>query len=394
MRSSFLLAAGFVLLAAMAQAQPPARRGPFPDTRSGIHLEMVFNYAMNGDYDPETGVVDLVWGADLPDAPPGMYNSAYIPFDVDDFQNDVAWYQQHHPDWLAYECDRTTLAYVPGSDRAPLDFANPDVRTYQWANWVDHKIDVGYRSIAVDLLALTNDQGRCGHFDLSHNWVPQYNGHADQMKFRRDVLNWERMTYRHIHAYSATATMQVNAVYVYDTPYADDNLALMTTADLLFDERGFTEFGYAPAVPTPEHWQTIVDKIAYVQSKGLCYTLENEEPGTNGQITAAERQWAMANYLLVRDGCTYMYVTGQQDYGTLVDSNDYRIAVGRPKGGKFMTQGIWERNYTSGLALVNPFDATATVTLPHGHWQDVNGNPAGPSVTLTKQTALVLLKAP
>jgi hypothetical protein len=37
-------------------------------------------------------------------------------------------------------------------------------------------------------------------------------------------------------------------------------------------------------------------------------------------------------------------------------------------------QGAWLRTFSGGLSLVNPYSATATVTLPLGNYVDVNGN--------------------
>jgi hypothetical protein len=54
--------------------------------------------------------------------------------------------------------------------------------------------------------------------------------------------------------------------------------------------------------------------------------------------------------------------------------------------------GVWERMFTGGLALVNPTDTMATVALPVGNsYNDLNGNPAGPTVTLSPQTGEILL---
>lgn len=386
-----------VFLAAAALpcfAVEPARIAAFPKTKSGVHLEMVFNYQLSQDQlGSESGVVDQVWGSSWATLPPGMYNSAYIPYSVDNFTNSIAWYQANHPDWLEYKCDRTNLAFEFGSTTlAPLDVANPDVRAYQWANWIDAPLAAGYRSIAVDTLTLTNDWQRCGHYDGGGHWVRQYSGQADDMKFRRDVLRWERLTYKHVHGQNASATMQVNFSYNFSQSKAD-NETMMTTTDLLFDERGFTNWGNAVNLPTPDEWTTIVSELQFVQSQGLCYTVNGQEPDATADITPAERQWAVGNYLLVRNGCTYMYMTGQQDYGKLVAFPEYAIAIGRPKGAMMQTQGIWERAYSNGLTLVNPYDNTAVVGLPRGHWVDVNGDPAGPTVSLDKQTALILLKA-
>ncbi|HEX4861688.1 MAG TPA: putative glycoside hydrolase [Rhizomicrobium sp.] len=397
MRSFFLAAAAAAALSLLIA--PPAaatRRGDFPPTKFDIHLEMVFNSVLfnDGHLGDETGNVDLVWGSYSPDQPPGMYNSFYIPIPVDDAfgaTHDVSWYQANHPDWLEYKCDQTTLAYTFGdTSRAPLDFANPQVRAYQWSNWIDPALAAGYQSIAVDEADLLNDFARCGHFDGHHRWVQQYTGDPTDSAFVRDMVKWTKLTRQHIHAQSTTATMQLNAPYNFQASL-DDNRALMGSTDLLFDERGFTNYGNSPPVPTPDQWGTIIAEIGEAQSKAICYTLNGEEPGNSADITPQERQWAIANYLLIRDNCTYMYMTGQQQYGDLVIFPEYKISIGKPLGDRFLTQNIWERNYAKGLALVNPYNASATVSLPAGRWFDVDGNRMGPSVTLGQQTGLVLL---
>jgi len=365
----------------------------FPPTTDNVHLEMVFNYDQK-DLNQETGNVDLVWGSSYATQPPGMYNSYYIPYSVDNFTYDVAWYRAHHPDWLEYHCDRKTLAFEFGDkSHAPLDFANPAVRQFQYANWVDAPLAQGYQGIAVDTMDLTNDWSRCGHFDKSGTWVQQYTGAYSDTSFRHDVLAWEAATYQHVHNYSPTATMQVNVSYHFGEPDAD-NLTWMTTDDLVLDERGFTNWGDGSPV-TPSEWAGIVRALLYVQSKEACYMTNGEEPGPTDKITLQERLWVLANYLLVRNDCTYMYISGlngqQQDYGRLILFPEYKIDIGHPTAAMEKTQGIWERPYSGGLTLVNPFNETAKVKLPSGSWVDVNGDPVGPDVTLPPQAGQVLL---
>ena len=357
---------------------------------------MVFNYHLTKP-DDEKGKVDMVWGSTFATEPAGVYNTAYIPYAVDNFTNSVAWYQTNHPDWLAYQCDKKTLAFQFGDKtRAPLDFANPEVRAYQWSNWVDAPLARGYRGIAIDNMALTNAWQRCGHFDKSGHWAQQYSGQVDDSVFRRDVLGWEAATYDHVHNYSPTATMQVNFAYQFAEPRAD-NLQLMTTTDLLFDERGFTNSGSAAQnVPSPKDWQAIVDAFQYVQSKGVCYTMNGEEPQPTNEIGQQERLWVLANYLLLKDRCTYVSITGitngAQNYGSLVLFPEYSIPIGRALGPMEKTHAAWERKFTGGLVLVNPSEKMGSVALPPGDsYTDVNGNLVGPKITLPRQTGQILL---
>jgi len=381
-----------------AQESPTKPRTQyFPDTTNNIHLEMVFNYNVT-DINTEVGVVDMVWASNYPNEPAGVYNTVYIPYSVDNFTNTVAWYQRHHPDWLEYLCDRKTLAFEFGSTSlAPIDFANPEVQAYQWANWVDAPLAQGFAGIAVDTMSASSNWGRCGHYDLSGNWVQQYNGKLKDPAYQRDELEWEAATYQHVHNYSKTATMQVNVSYEFGySPTV--NLQLMTTTDLLFDERGFTNYGNPPDVPDPKQWAQILDVLQSVQSKGICYMTNGEESGLTADIPQSARLWVIANYLLVKNNCTYMYMTGftsggGQDYGSLITFPEYSIPIGHATGPMEKTQGVWGRMYSGGLALVNPHYATKTVMLPSGSYVDVNGNSVGPTVTMAGQTGLVLLAA-
>lgn len=384
-------------LLSLTPAAPAKVRGRlFPRTAENIHLEMIFNYN-EPDPNVEAGVVDVVWGSNYATQPTGVYNTAYIPYSVDNFTSSLKWYRNHHPDWLEYLCDGKTLAFEFGTTTlAPLDFANPAVQAFQWKKWVDAPLSQGYQGIAVDTLSLTNNWQRCGHYDTFGNWVQQYTGAADDAAFRHDVLGWESATYQHVQGYSPTATMQVNVAYQFGEPVAD-NIQLMTTADLLLDERGFTNWGGPPARPTPTEWRKIVSVMKTVQAKGLCYMTNGEISSLTQDISQEDRLWVIANYLLLKNNCTYMYMTGfgadgSQDYGRLVTFPEYSIAIGSPTGAMTKTQGVWLREFSGGLALVNPYTSAFTVTLPAGSYNDVNGNPVGAAVTLAGQSGLVLLK--
>jgi hypothetical protein len=226
--------------------------------------------------------------------------------------------------------------------------------------------------------------------------VQQYSGRANDPVYQRDELAWEAATYEHVRNFSPTATMQVNVSYEFGFPM-DVNLQLMTTSDLLFDERGFTNYGSPPDVPDPIQWEQIMAVLKYVESRGVCYMTNGEQSGLTANIPQSARLWVIANYLLVKNRCTYMYITGfnsdgGQDYGSLITFPEYSIQIGHPIGGMTKTQGIWARAYSGGMTLVNPYYATATVTLPAGSWVDVNGNSVGPTVTMEGQTGQVLLK--
>jgi hypothetical protein len=107
----------------------------------------------------------------------------------------------------------------------------------------------------------------------------------------------------------------------------------------------------------------------------------------------------IANYLPVKNQCTYMYITGSlanggQDYGTLHDPLRFCHGSKLDDQWEWSTREIPGALFSGGPALVNPYLKRVTVTLPPGSYVDVNGNPVGSTVTMAKRTGLVLLNAP
>jgi hypothetical protein len=67
--------------------------------------------------------------------------------------------------------------------------------------------------------------------------------------------------------------------------------------------------------------------------------------------------------------------------------------VGTPTGDYYLNQGVYRRDFSTGLALVNPSSTAAyTVTLPTGwSWRDLYGNTQSPTVTLGPASDMVLV---
>jgi Hypothetical glycosyl hydrolase family 15 len=376
------------------------RRDQFPSTPSGIHLNLVFNYGVK-DLRREIGLVDVVWGASS-SYPKQIYNQFYTPFERDgpyggpSEGHTLAWWKRNHPDWIEYRCDRRHAAYEYGEPDVPIDTANPAVQAYQRTSAVDPALTAGYPGIAFDNLALGNYALRCGHFTTSGKWVQQYSGRYSDPRFTNYVIAWAKSTFAYIHGYSATGTMAIN--FSYDKGFSrllNDELSKQT--DELFDESGFTNWGTkGQNVTTPRKWRDIVGLIRAVQANNGCYMENGEEPALSKDITQAERLWVVANYLLTRDDCTYVYISGftrsgAQDYGRLLLYPEYDLAVGKPVDLAKSVRGAWQRVYTGGLALVNPSEHSVTIAL-QGTYVDENGRRYSRSITLAKTSGEILLK--
>ncbi|MBV8067186.1 MAG: hypothetical protein JO113_04350 [Candidatus Eremiobacteraeota bacterium] len=373
------------------------RRNEFPPTPSGVHLNLVFNYLVR-DLHREIGLIDVVWGSRSP-YPTQVVNQSYTPFERDDPfgpNHSLQWWKRHHPDWIEYRCNRKSVAFEFDEPNVPFDIANPAVRAYQQSASVDPALAEGYRGIDFDNLELGNYWHRCGHFSTDGKWMQQYSGADSDPRYTRDVLAWAQSTFAYIHRYSPTATMSIN--FSYDSNFSmDENDALATQTDELLDEGGFTNYGSkGHNVTTPQEWRRIVGMIRWVQANGGCYMENGEEAALSKDITQPERLWVVANYLLNRDDCTYVWMSGftqsgQQDYGRILLYPEYKLAVGKPTGAAQQSGNAWKRPYSGGLALVNPSEQGVIVPL-HGDYVDENGKKYSGSIQLAKTSGQILLK--
>lgn len=371
------------------------RRGEFPPTPAGIHLNLVFNYHVK-NLQSEVGVVDVVWGSRSPD-PKQVYNQSYTTFERDDpygSLHSLAWWKQHHPDWIEYRCDRH-VAFEFGEPNVPFDIANPDVLAYQRRSAVDPALAAGYGGIDFDNLELGNYWHRCGHYNASGQWVHQYSGKDVDPRYTKAVLAWAAGTFAYLHSHSQTATMAIN--FSYDSNFSTvDNHTLATRTDEVLDEGGFTNYGTkGQNVADSQEWHHIVGLIHAVQAHKGCYMENGEEPGLSKNITQAERLWVVANYLLTRDDCTYVWMSGftrsgAQGYGRILLYPEYKLAIGTPTGAAQGVYDAWERAYSGGLALANPSGYTVRVPLHH-QYVDENGKTYSHSIALPAGTGQILL---
>ena len=246
-----------------------------PDTTSGIHIAQVFNFNIH----PATAErgVDFVWGSQYPSGPGRTYNTYYVTFDSDSTGSSpnvsvesTAWFTAHMPTAVEYACDRVTPAYESTSDSlTPLDIADPAVQQWQWTLEVLPGLAGGWPGIAFDNLALANGASgppRCGHYDSNGQWVSQYSGKLYDAAYISDVIAWARQMRARIHAFKAADTFVGNFSYDTGLPAAS-NLALMELFDVIFDERGFSEWGER-SYPTLSEWTAIVHAIDVVQAAG------------------------------------------------------------------------------------------------------------------------------
>ncbi|MGP0048285.1 MAG: putative glycoside hydrolase [Solirubrobacteraceae bacterium] len=368
-----------------------------------VDIGFMYDYGTNS---PSQMGVNINLGADLKiDRSPG------------DAANNPAWpagspvteseWTQADPSWIEYTCAvnaegaHTTPAWensdIPASPSAvaymPLDTADPAVRQYIFNEYVLPSLQAGYQMIFFDNLYLTrNDGERCGHYDSQGNWVQQYTGGNDDSVYESDMLSWLQWLSNEIHAYSPDALLAVNYSPVYDQDPPSLYEQVFNTVDVVWDEGGFTNWGGAR--PSGAIWTSEFDAASYLADRSDKALIINGIAGdptdtTPVNVTADDRQWIIANYLLVKGAHTYTDITLAQ-YGTYYDFPEYHIPIGSALAPAHQSQGVWMRTYTNGVTIVNPATVAHTITVPAGYTnievQSVEG-----AVRLAPTTALILL---
>lgn len=380
------------------------------DTTNNIHIALPFDF--NTKPASMAGKVDLVWGTNWAGSLPGnMYSLFYLPYDRDEdtryyaAAHGITWYRANHPDWIEYKCDRSTVAYEFGDGNSvPLDNTNPAVVSYIEETYlaVALRPGSGYKGVGFDNLDFENagdwSGQRCGHYDANGNWIQQFNGTANDPAYRQTVLTWAQQMHTFIRAHYPNAMMAVN--FSYDPNFSADSNALSNYVDFYIDEQGFTNGNNAsPANPsawyfTDAAWSGKINWIQNALRLGRGFFSINQEPVPFAQVTNDQVQWALANYLLVKNNASFVYICGEQEYGYLFLRPEYAAQVGSPVSAVYQDQGLYMRNFTNGVVIVNPSSSnTYTVQLLGTGYKDLYGNSLGAQVTLSAHLGLILIGA-
>ena len=175
----------------------------------------------------------------------------------------------------------------------------------------------------------------------------------------------------------------------------------------------------APPKTSPDKFSRQVRFVRNMQRHGKAFFAINEwgagaDYGLNpsevpynitGPHNRGIRQFVTAAYMMVNGGSAGVFLTCIQCYGghagglgNLSIWREYAAPVGFPLGEPAIdaNTGVWSREYSNGVALVNPNNMSQTALLPHdagADWHDLYGNrQGGGAVTLEAASGLVLLK--
>ena len=375
-----------------------------PGVRSSLDSWNNFHFFQDFDYNIQNpGAIaqnyDFVWGANPSRAGaflssnPNIILSFYFSFFRDSgtftdqgATHDLAYWQQVHPDWILYQCDRKTPAYEDGLNNVPFNFTNPAVISWELQTYAIPASEDGYSAIAADNVNLQNIIGACGYYK-NGQWVQRYTGDTDDPQWRADVISWLGTMQKDLHQLPHPLALIPNLGFG-NSPSSDPQVQqIMSHLDGVLDESGFTKYGHGYL--TGNNWVQAVNFIQSVQQQQKAYYIVDEFPS----VGQSEIQWALASYLMAKEHSASLTITPIQGYGSDLRYSEYAASIGTPAGQMYQAQHVYWRDYSHGLSLVNPnATETYTVTLPGGsHYVDLKGNAVTQTVTLPPHSGLVLL---
>jgi hypothetical protein len=369
------------------------------DTWNNIHPFLLFDYKITNS--AVSGLhYDYVSGASwyniaaFRSTNPNITLSYYMPFHRDNgtftdnpaLQSLASW-KATHPRWILYKCDRVTPAYEFGDPNVPLDFSNPNLVTWQVQNYALPASKSGYNGIVADNLNLQNLFGACGTYQ-NGNWVQRYTGKPNDPQWLQDVLTWVTEMQAALHNLHHPLALISNLDPGKALAPSDPRLQpVLQHIDGVLDEDGFTNYGAGDL--TANAWLLKYQLGEYVQSQGKPFYSVNQFASLN----RANIQWALASYLMMKEHTCAVFISKTQDYGNNAWYQEYNAQIGTPLNTMYQDQGVYWRDYSNGVSIVNPASAgTFTVNLNSSYqYVDLYGNSVGPTVTMPPHSGLVLL---
>jgi hypothetical protein len=132
-----------------------------------------------------------------------------------------------------------------------------------------------------------------------------------------------------------------------------------------------------------EGWKTQIEEIQSAERMGKRFLAITQAAASDTQAI----RYGWASVLLAADGHTAY--TAAANYDSETWSSEYEAQVGEPTSSATeVAGGVWEREFTGGLVLVNP--TTTTVKVNFGGTYSGSGLTDASSATMPPNTALIL----
>jgi len=298
-----------------------------------------------------------------------------------------------HPDWVLYRCDGVTPAYWFYDDggfisNMPLDFSNPAVSDWQLRN----ADELGFSAYFADLVYLENYSHACGIW-RGGQWVQLFSGQAADPAFSAAVIDWAARIQLGLHSEFPAREFVPNCPLY--PPYQEDAIsALLDHVDGLLDEEGFTWYNLVDLIDVaPEIWVNKIRNMIAIQERGVAYYSMNYV--STFPPSQEEVEWVLGSFLMGKEHSAYILMTLDPPLGDFGPHwphlPQYDEDIGHPCAPMASTQNVYVRDYSKGLAVVNPGWERHTFYLPPGDFRDIFGNPVSSPLLMEAATGKVLL---
>jgi hypothetical protein len=400
------------------------------NTSVGIHALQVFDEAHGYIITEAQGIADglryeSVWGVRNKRMASAWHTGngnlralIYTPYDTDatgsGLDQPTSWWLANHPNWVLYECDKTTIAYVPGLHGVPLDISNPAVMRYQTALLGTFAETNGFNGVAADIVSLTNNTGHaasghggCGIWTHAHStWVAKFSGNSVDPQWAAATKQWVWALQHALHnpaRYPRTLALAVNANLDGYAPPVNgkggdpDEAFIVAHADIILNEAGFAMWGnYAG----DRAFNNAVGWMEYAQSLAEATLTTADWDHQSGPPTLGQLDYSIATYLMGKEQAAALYVGQNPMYGKENYYAEYAAKIGQgcapmyggPNDPKFRGENVYLRKYSGGLAVVNvngkePY----VVDLPKASYRNIEGGNITSPLTVPPNSGFVLL---
>jgi hypothetical protein len=153
--------------------------------------------------------------------------------------------------------------------------------------------------------------------------------------------------------------------------------ALLANIDGILDEVGYSHNGRYTTAADANLFRSTTDYLNYAQSHGLAvYVIDQFGITGSGDLTASQREYAVAAYFMANQGRAYMYMSPAVG-GDEHNYPEYSAKLGAPCGAYYGGPHIYYRKFQNGLVVLNSGSlpaASESAQLPSGHtYKDIDG---------------------
>ncbi|MEO8662170.1 MAG: malectin domain-containing carbohydrate-binding protein [Bryobacteraceae bacterium] len=319
---------------------------PTDDTKSWIYGHLWRLQSSSPYWDSKLSWMPNTWA----------YINLYAIYpDSDNFKN--------HPEWILRDTDGNLLFIPWGCANGTCPQYAGDVSNQAYRNWwisnAISKLSAGYKGVWIDDVNLDMRVS-----DGNGNPVTVENARIGSPMIPEDWRRYIAIFLEQIRAALPDYEILHNAIwYSSPTEYQDPYVIReIQAADYVIAERGISDPNLI-AGTEPYSMGDFLNYVDTVHANGKNIVLD--EYHQNGEF-------GLAGYYLISNGGDSL---GNQDATPDNWWSGYETDLGTPRGVRTSWFGLYRRDYTGGMVLLNPLNAPSiTVTLP-GQFTRLDGTP-------------------